>query len=89
MVIYGFLKKRIIKHNTSVSDVSQVKEQNNIELTSTTSPDNGVDVNHGEEDTNITFSQKITMSRLDKLEGSVGRLVEKIDEISQKLQYRD
>ena len=89
VVIYRFLRKLVINRNMSILNVSTVPVQNNIELTSVSSLDAGGDINHGEEATNISSFKEVTTNRLDKLEESVGKLIQKIDEISQKLQYRN
>ena len=87
MIIYEFLRRGIIKHNTSVSDVSHSSVQNNFDLSSTTSPDNGIWIGDGEGDTNNTSFKEITMTRLDKLEKSVGRILKHMDQTSQNRRH--
>ena len=89
-VIYRLIKKKfLINYNTSTLDLSTIPARNDVEMTSISSPDVGLDAHDGERDTHATPPKEMLGNKFYKLEESIRNLTQKIDEMSLKLQYHD
>ena len=85
-MIYGYLNKVIRRHTASKSNVAIVKGQKHVESASFYSTDGSVNVNDVEESIYTTSSLiKAHTDKLCKLEELIDNIVEKLDDISQRM----
>ena len=85
MVVFGNLKKVIKKHSASISDGPTATEQHNIKLVLVPTTDADVSSNDLEEGTDTSSFGEVNTNKLYKIEEILGTMMEKLDDISQRM----